>query len=122
MKIILVDDDPDLIEIMYLALQQAGHDVTAAAGGVGILSDMRKTPPDLVITDLMMAEMDGLELCQTVREDTALADTQTIVVSARTDDLWKTRARDAGAIGYIEKPIDPMTFATKVEDILKEAG
>ena len=122
MKIVLVDDDPDLIEIMYLSLQQAGHEVTAAAGGVRVLPDMRKTPPDLLITDLMMSEMDGLELCQTVREDTALADTQTIVVSARTDDLWKTRARDAGAIGYIEKPIDPMTFADEVERILANVG
>ena len=122
MKIVLVDDDPDLIEIMYLALQQAGHDVTASAGGVRVLSDMRKTPPDLLITDLMMSVMDGLELCQTVREDTALAATQTIIVSARTDDLWKTRARDAGAIGYIEKPIDPMTFADHVEQILKGVG
>lgn len=122
MNIVLVDDDPDLIEIMYLALQQAGHTVTAAAGGVAVLSNMRKNPPDLVITDLMMAEMDGLELCQTIRADQALADTQTIVVSARGDDLWKTRARDAGAIGYIVKPIDPMTFAEQVEHILKEAG
>ena len=45
-----------------------------------------------------------------------------IIVSARTDDLWKTRARDAGAIGYIEKPIDPMTFADQVEHILKGVG
>ena len=122
MNIVLVDDDPDLIEIMYLSLQQAGHTVTAAAGGVAVLSDMRKTPPDLLITDLMMAEMDGLELCQAIRADAALADTQAIVVSARTDDLWKTRARNAGATGYIEKPIDPMTFAEQVEQILKEAG
>ncbi len=117
MRIVLVDDDPDLIEIMYLSLTQAGHSVTAAPGGVAVLSEMRKHPPELVITDLMMAEMDGLELCRTVRADDALADTQVIVVSARTDDLWKTRARDAGALGFIEKPVDPMTFAETVEQL-----
>ena len=122
MRIVLVDDDPDLIEIMYLALQQAGHDVTAGPGGVSLLSEIRKRPPDLLITDLMMSEMDGLELCRAVLEDKSLADTQTIVVSARTDDLWKARARDAGAIGYIEKPIDPMTFAEQVDQLVAGAG
>jgi len=118
MRIVLVDDDPDLIEIMYLCLTQAGHTVTAAPGGVAVLSDMRKHPPDVLITDLMMAEMDGLELCRTVREDRALADTQTIVVSARTDPLWKERARSAGAVGFIEKPVDPQTFANDIEELL----
>lgn len=118
MRIVLVDDDPDLIEIMVLALQQAGHTVAAEPGGVFALSDMLKHPPDLVITDLMMAEMDGLELCRAVRAEQALADTHVIVVSARTDPLWKTRARDAGAIGFIEKPINPMEFALQVEQLV----
>lgn len=121
MRIVLVDDDPDLIEIMYLALQQAGHDVTAASSGVAVLSDIRKRPPDLLITDLMMAEMDGLELCQTIRKDPALSNTMTLVVSARTDDLWKTRAHEAGAIGFIEKPIDPMEFAHAVDVLVGSA-
>lgn len=121
MRIVLVDDDPDLIEIMYLALQQAGHDVTAASGGVEVLSDIRKRPPDLVITDLMMAEMDGLELCQTIRKDPSLSNTMTLVVSARTDDLWKARAREAGAIGFIEKPVDPMGFAHEVDVMMGSA-
>ncbi|HEY9164378.1 MAG TPA: response regulator [Magnetovibrio sp.] len=121
MRIVLVDDDPDLIEIMYLALQQAGHQVIAAPAGVAVMSDLHKRPPDLVITDLMMAEMDGLELCRAVRDDQALADTHVIVVSARTDPLWKTRARDAGAIGFIEKPIDPMEFAQQVDQLVLKA-
>lgn len=121
MRIVLVDDDPDLIEIMYLALQQAGHAVIAAPGGVAVLSEIHAHPPDLVITDLMMAEMDGLELCQAVRADKTLADTKVVVVSARINDFWKDRAKSAGAVGYIEKPIDPMTFADQVEQLgLKE--
>ncbi len=121
MRIVLVDDDPDLIEIMYLSLQQAGHDVTAAPGGVAVLSQMRAHPPELVITDLMMAEMDGLELCRAVHDDPALDDTQTIIVSARTDQLWKDRAREAGAIGFIEKPVDPMTFADQIDQLVAGA-
>lgn len=121
MRIVLVDDDPDLIEVMFLALHQAGHQVVAEPGGVAVMSDLHKRPPDLVITDLMMAEMDGLELCRAVRADPALTDTHVIIVSARTDPLWKTRARDAGAIGFIEKPIDPMAFADQVEQLVHDA-
>lgn len=112
MKIVLVDDDPDLIEIMYLALDQAGHEVIAAPSGVSILSTIKSKHPDLLITDLMMAEMDGLELCQATH-----ADVKVIVVSARTDPLWKEKAKNCGAIGYIEKPIDPLTFAAEVDQI-----
>lgn len=114
MRIVLVDDDPDLIDVMSLALTQAGHTVTTAEGGVSALSDIRKRPPDLIITDLMMAELDGLEFCREVAKDKSL-ETKIIMVSARTDALWKDRAHDAGAIGFIDKPIDPMTFADEVE-------
>lgn len=114
MRIVLVDDDPDLIEIMYLALKQAGHDVTASPGGVAVLSKIHKDPPDLIITDLMMSELDGLEFAREVAKDTT-NDAKVIMISARTDKLWKDRARDAGVIGFIEKPIDPMTFADVVD-------
>lgn len=121
MRIVLVDDDPELIEIMVLALQQAGHQIVAEPGGVAVMSELHNRPPDLLITDLMMAEMDGLELCRAVRTDQALADTHVIVVSARTDPLWKTRAHEAGAIGFIEKPINPMEFAAQVEQLIHNA-
>lgn len=122
MRIVLVDDDPDLIEIMYLALQQAGHKITAAPGGVSILSTIKAQHPDLLITDLMMAEMDGIELCQMALQDKRLTDMQVIVVSARTDPLWKDKAKACGAIGFIEKPIDPMTFADQIERMVHDAG
>lgn len=115
MKIILIDDDPDIIEIMRVLLAEAGHEVTTYPAGANALSGIRKKRPDVVLTDLMMAEMDGLELCREVRADASLNDTKLIVVSARTDAYWKKRARDAGAMGYIEKPVDPATIARDVE-------
>ena len=115
MKIIVIDDDPDIVEIISLLLNEAGHDVTTSPAGVNAISIIRKKNPELVITDLVMAEMDGLELCREIRIDNSLEKTCLIMVSARTDDIWKEKARDAGANGYIEKPIDAATFVRDVE-------
>ena len=115
MKITIIDDDPDIVEIISLLLSEAGHDVATSPAGVNALSIIRKKNPDMVITDLVMAEMDGLELCREIRADSGLSKTTLIMVSARTDDLWKEKAHDAGANGYIEKPIDAATFVRDVE-------
>lgn len=121
MKIVLVDDDPDLIEIMYLALKQAGHEVTASPAGAPVIPGLKSNPPDVLITDLMMAELTGLELCELIKANARLSGMKIIVISARTDDIWKDKARDCGASGFIEKPIDPITFAGDVEQIVAKA-
>ena len=121
MKIVLVDDDPDLIEVMYLALTQAGHDVMASPAGATVIPSLKSNPPDVLITDLMMAEMTGLELCEMINAYARLSGMKIILISARTDDIWKEKARDCGAVGFIEKPIDPITFAGDVEQILAKA-
>jgi len=117
MKIVLVDDDPDLIDIMQMALGQAGHEVTASPAGAPIISALKNNPPDVLVTDLMMAELTGLELCEILLADVRLVNTKIILISARTDKLWKEKARDCGASGFIDKPLDPLTFAAKVEEI-----
>jgi len=118
MKIVLVDDDPDLIDIMQMALEQAGHDVTASPAGAPIIRTLKNNPPDALITDLMMAELTGLELCELVKAHAPLSGLKIILISARTDKLWKGKARACGADGFIEKPIDPLTFAAQVEKIV----
>lgn len=116
MRITVVDDDLTLLDMMGVLLERAGHDVTTSPGGVAVLPELKRNPPDLVITDLMMAELDGLEFCREIMRDPAL-NCKVIMISARTDQLWKDRARQAGAIGYIEKPIDPAGFAAQVQEI-----
>lgn len=118
MKIVLVDDDPDLMEVMYLALEQAGHEVVTSPAGAPIIPVLKTHPPDVLITDLMMAELTGLELCEMVKADARLSGMKIIVISARTDALWKDKAKACGASGFIEKPIDPITFAGDVEQIV----
>ncbi|HEY9079817.1 response regulator [Magnetovibrio sp.] len=121
MKIVLVDDDPDLIEVMYLSLQQAGHEVLASPAGGPIVSNLKYDPPDVLITDLVMAELTGLELCELVKANARLSGMKIILISARTDKLWKEKARACGADGFIDKPIDPVTFAADVEQIVAQA-
>ena len=117
MKIVIIDDDPDVISVLELVLGEAGHSVTSSPAGVNAISLIRKKRPDLILTDLVMAEMDGLELCREIRKDKLLEKTKIIMISARTDEMWKEKARGAGADGYIEKPIDTATFVKDVETI-----
>ena len=117
MKIVVVDDDPALIQLVELVLKNAGHEVITSPGGVAVLSEIKRDKTDLVITDLMMAEMDGLELCRAVTQEASL-NTKVIMITARTDEMWETRAKEAGAIGLIVKPFDPMKFASQVDEIL----
>ena len=121
MKIVLVDDDPDLIEVMYLSLQHAGHEVTASPAGAPIVPILKNDPPDVLITDLVMAELTGLELCELIKAHAPLSSMKIILISARTDKLWKDKARKCGADGFIDKPIDPVTFAADVEKIVATA-
>ena len=115
MKITIIDDDPDIVEVISTLLEGAGHDVSSSPAGVNAISIIRKKRPDIIITDLVMAEMDGLELCREIRKDRTLDKTSIIMVSARTDTIWKERAKDAGANGFIEKPFDAATFVRDVE-------
>jgi len=121
MKIVLVDDDPDLIEVMHLSLQHAGHEVTASPAGAPIVPALKSDPPDVLITDLMMAELTGLELCELIKAHARLSGMKIILISARTDNIWKDKARDCGADGFIAHPLDPVIFAADVEQIVAEA-
>lgn len=119
MKLFIVDDDADIIEVMTVLLEAAGHSVSSSTAGTDALPRIAAKRPDCVLSDLMMAELDGLELCRELRRRTDLGALKVVMVSARTNDYWKSRARDAGADGYITKPLDPDTFAGLVMDIVE---
>jgi len=114
-KIFIVDDDPDMIELMAAVLKDAGHEVGSCVVSAYAFSKVVDFKPDCVITDLMMAELDGLQLTRDLKAKPSLRNTRIIMVSARTDAHWRGEAEKAGAAGYITKPIDPETFAGEVE-------
>lgn len=117
MKIFVVDDDPDMIAMLSVLLEGRGHEVRWSVAGATAIPEVVDFRPDVLLTDLVMAELDGLAFCRELREGRGLRNLKITFVSAKIDDYWHDRARDAGAIGYLEKPIDPATFVDQVEKL-----
>lgn len=121
MKISIVDDDVDLVGAMTAILESAGHGVSSEAAGATAISHIIRRRPDCVLTDLMMAELNGLELCRELREKPELTDLKVIVMSAQVSDHWKDKAREAGAARYYVKPVDASAVAAEVERLVARA-
>ena len=114
-----VDDDADIIACMTLLLEAAGHRVSSNVAGATALPEIKAKRPDCVPTDLVMAEMDGLELSRELRKLPEFSGLKIIFVSARANDTWRNHAREANADGYVGKPLDADTFARQVENIAR---
>jgi len=118
-RILLIDDDADILEIVGYNLQKEGFEViTATNGKIGIERAVEKNP-DLIILDVMMPEMDGMETCYQMREMPALKNTLIAFLTARGEDYSKIAGFDAGADDYITKPIQPRVLISKVKAILR---
>jgi CheY-like chemotaxis protein len=118
MKFFLVDDDPDVLALLAKVLRSAGHEVDSAASSVEALKRIPIERPDCVITDIMMPDMDGFELTRELRRRIELADMKIIVLSAKTYEFDRRRARELGADGYIAKPFGQDTLLRSIEEIL----
>ena len=119
LKFYIVDDDADIISFMTLLLEAAGHEVSSNVAGATALTEIKAKRPDCVLTDLVMADMDGLDLCRELRKMPELSGLKIIFVSARSSEYWRTHALEAGADGYVGKPLDADTFARRVETIIE---
>jgi CheY-like chemotaxis protein/phosphoribosyl 1,2-cyclic phosphodiesterase len=118
MKFFLVDDDPDVLALLARVLRGAGHSVETSASGVEALKRIPIERPECVITDIMMPGMDGFELTRELRRRIELADMKIIVLSAKTYEFDRRRARELGADGYIPKPFTQDTLLQSIEEIL----
>ncbi len=119
LRIFVIDDDPFFVELIEEVLKAEGHSVSSNISAVYSLSEIRRKSPNCVLVDLQMAEMDGLELCQELRKMNELRATKIIFVSSHSDELWKERSAEAGADGYITKPIDATTLVQTIESIVR---
>ena len=117
--ILLVDDEPDIIEIIRYNLTAEGYKVTTAKNGIEALKAAKKHKPHLVILDVMMPEMDGMETCIQMRKDPELANTIITFLTARGEDYSQMAGFDAGADDYITKPIKPKVLLSKVKALLR---
>jgi CheY-like chemotaxis protein len=106
MKFFLVDDDPDILAILQKVLQGAGHSVETSSSSVEAVKRIPTARPDCVVTDVMMPEMDGFELTRELRRRPELAEMKIIVLSAKTYEFDRRRARELGADGYLAKPFE----------------
>lgn len=118
-KILLVDDEPDIIEILGYNLKKEGYVVLTATNGIAAIEIAKKEIPDLVIMDVMMPGMDGMEACYEMRAIPSLKDTLITFLSARNEDYSQIAGFDAGADDYITKPIKPRLLIKKVTALLK---
>ena len=118
-RILLVDDEPDVIEIIKYNLEQEGYNVKTASNGKEALKKAQKNTPHLIIMDVMMPEMDGIEACELLRSDTTFNDTIIMFLTARGEDYSYVAAFDAGADDYVTKPIKPKIILSKVKALLR---
>lgn len=118
-KILLVDDEPDILEIVGYNLSSEGYEVFTANNGVEGVSIAKKKKPHLVILDVMMPEMDGIEACEIMRASPELSHTIITFLTARGEDYSQVAGFDAGADDYITKPIKPKVLVSKVKALLR---
>ena len=121
-KILLVDDEPDIIEFLGYNLTKEGYDVTTSTSGKEAVELAKKIKPDLILLDVMMPEMDGIETCQEIRGIESIKNTLIAFLSARGEDYSQVAGLDAGADDYITKPIKPRLLVSRVKAILRRKG
>jgi len=118
-KILLVDDELDIIEFLGYNLTKEGYDVTTSTSGKEAVELAKKIKPDLILLDVMMPEMDGIETCQEIRGIDEIKTTLIAFLSARGEDYSQVAGLDAGADDYITKPIKPRLLVSRVKAILR---
>ena len=117
--ILLVDDEPDILEIVGYNLSSEGYQVITAENGIKAVKLAKKKKPDLIILDVMMPEMDGIEACEQIRKIPELQNTIITFLTARGEDYSQVAGFDAGADDYITKPIKPKLLISKVKALLR---
>jgi len=118
-KILLVDDEPDILEIIGYNLSVEGYEIITAEDGIKAIKKAKKERPQLIIMDVMMPGMDGIEACEQIRKVPELSNTIITFLTARGEDYSQMAGFDAGADDYITKPIKPKVLTSKVKALLR---
>jgi len=121
-KILLVDDEADILEFVGYNLKKEGFQVSTASNGTEALEKARKNRPHLILLDVMMPGMDGIETCDSLRKDDSFKDTLIAFLTARGEDYSQVAGFDAGADDYITKPIKPKVLVSRVKALLRRSS
>jgi DNA-binding response OmpR family regulator len=118
-RVLVVEDNPDIAALIRHYLERAGHAVDALGSGREVVPRVRATPPDLIVLDLMLPGMDGLLVCQALRQDAATAGVPVIMLTARGEESDRVRGLELGADDYVVKPFSPKELVARVAALLR---
>ena len=120
-KILCVDDEPDILEILKYNLSNEGYNVSTAKDGELAIKEAKESLPNLIIMDVMMPNIDGIEACEILRKDQKFNDTIIMFLTARGEDFSHVAAYEAGADDYVTKPVKPKVLLSKVKSLLRRS-
>jgi two-component system alkaline phosphatase synthesis response regulator PhoP len=118
-KILIVDDEPDIIEFLSYNLKKESYQVFSANNGIQGIEVAKQEKPDMIILDIMMPKMDGIEVCKQLRSIPDFANTVIIFLTAREEDFTQIAALEAGGDDFVNKPIRPRVFITRISALLR---
>ncbi|MBT1704167.1 response regulator transcription factor [Chryseosolibacter indicus] len=118
-KVLVVDDEESILELLKYNLEKGGYDVKTASDGARAVEIARKFTPDLVLLDIMMPKMDGVETCRLIREIPEMQKTFVVFLTARSEEYSEVAAFDVGADDYITKPIKPRALMSRISALFR---
>jgi phosphate regulon transcriptional regulator PhoB len=120
-RVLIVEDEPDIRDLLVFHLEREGYQVTACRSGAEALRVARAGPPDLVLLDLMLPELDGLEVCRRLRQDPATQGLPIVMLTARGDEVDRVLGLELGADDYVVKPFSPRELVARIRAVLRRA-
>jgi len=121
-RVLIVDDDPDIVRLVRYNLSHSGYEVQSAGTGREALELVQKQPPDLVVLDVMLPDVDGLEVCRTLRQQASSRRIPILMLTARGEEIDRVVGFELGADDYVSKPFSPRELVLRVKSILRRSG
>ena len=118
-RVLIVDDDPDIQRLVGYNLTQAGFEIAGAASGRKALESVQKQPPDIIVLDIMLPDIDGMEVCRTLRQGDASRRIPIIMLTARGEEIDRVIGFELGADDYVAKPFSPRELVLRIKSILR---
>jgi two-component system phosphate regulon response regulator PhoB len=118
-RVLIVEDEPDIRDLLVFHLEREGYQVTKSKTGPEALRSARSSPPDLVLLDIMLPEMDGLEVCRRLRQDPATQGLPIVMLTARGDEVDRILGLELGADDYVVKPFSPRELVARIRAVLR---
>lgn len=120
-QILIIEDDKDIVELVRYNLEKENFKITAASDGLSGLAQVRKSPPDLLLLDLMLPKLSGLEICKQIRRDSSLNRLPILMLTARGDEADRVVGLELGADDYVAKPFSPRELVARVKALFRRA-